>query len=206
MKAKVPLRVRRAVRDRLWLAFEQAGLSTQEAVATRTGISRATLSAWSRRDPVLPGTAHLIRLTETLQLSPTWIVTGEGAMLVGGGTSNPSLKEELENLAVRHLIAVGVPSSLAEIWLNATLSKGFITRTRVPKSAVDLFLRFAEKSYATWFNSVAGRDERIRAGIKTPIDDDSVAASIGNRKSLPPPPPLQLGRQLLAAHRDGTSD
>ena len=75
-------RLRRAMRTRGW---------TRKKLAEETGVNRDTLDSWLKRPDQLPNGRQLKTLAETVRLSPTWLLTGDGPEWLGRSRDDAAL-------------------------------------------------------------------------------------------------------------------
>ncbi|MCT8972862.1 helix-turn-helix domain-containing protein [Microbaculum marinisediminis] len=86
--------------DRVKSAREAAGLSTAQ-VARRLGVTTRTLASWENGRSA-PRANRLFMLAGVLDVTPTWLIGGEGTVPPGGRHEIALLKGELKRLRSHH--------------------------------------------------------------------------------------------------------
>lgn len=84
------------VAERLVSAREALGLSTAQ-LARRLGVQTRTLSAWETGASE-PRSNRLVNLAGVLDVSPAWLLGGDGSLPAGGHDEITLLKGELHRL------------------------------------------------------------------------------------------------------------
>ncbi|MFN1149179.1 helix-turn-helix domain-containing protein [Serratia liquefaciens] len=81
------VRSREEIGHRVRSRRNQVGM-TMEEVATVMGVSRVSISLWERGESSISA-ENLMKLSDTLQCSPIWIMTGEESAYTQGCPSSP---------------------------------------------------------------------------------------------------------------------
>ncbi len=88
------------VAERLVRAREAAGLSTAQ-LARRLGVRTRTLQSWED-GRAEPRANRLVMMAGFLNVSPTWLLVGQGAAPVEGRSELALVKAELSQLKAAH--------------------------------------------------------------------------------------------------------
>ena len=123
----------RDVKDRLqrfYLAGSPRRFASQSALAKHLAIPRSTVAGWFQGQPKVPDPAHIIAMATKDQLSPTWVLLGEGPELIGAVLPQREVSELLREavLATVQAHTGAAPAFLAQFIPPAAQLWGEIVR------------------------------------------------------------------------------
>lgn len=150
----IPLQKKREIRDRIRHSYQTLlGLLTYDRFARYLGIPRTTITAWLGNPPRIPSTAHVLAFAQRANVSPTWLLLGEGPELLGMPSPACEIGTALEQTVRAHLTAKGIgEADLVE----------FLDEWRAEMPLLGMFLLLCDVKYHDWVKKKLDRVERQR--------------------------------------------
>ena len=167
------------IRERLILAMEITGWSTQAKLAEETHISKSSIGRWYNQDS-LPTYAHLIQLADEIGTSVDWLLGRTDTFKIDNKQCVVTIAGEAYNEARKQIILNAQKSLLVQLRAGATIGWQGVTplfEGVFEKKHISVKLLICDPSdectvnllYERRHTQAGGRD-RVISDIKTTID------------------------------------
>lgn len=161
----ISLQKKREIRDRIRQCYKKiVGVLTYDGFARHLGVPRTTITGWFGNPPRVPSSAHVLALAERANVSPTWLLLGEGPELRGMPLPATDLAPALEQALQSHLLAKGAGIE--------SISQFIAEGNELGYSLVEMFLLFWDVQYQDWLKKTLARLEREQLVKDKKVIDD----------------------------------